>query len=60
MNNLIPIIEWLVDYHENPPRCCYTCLYYTQKECKKFKEVPPLDFKQEIDKCAAYRPKVPF
>lgn len=56
----IQIIEWLVDFQGEPPKCCYTCLHYSRDQCSKFKTSPPDDFKLEIDKCKEYTVNVPF
>jgi hypothetical protein len=56
----IQIIEWLIDMKGEPPKSCYTCLYYINKSCAKFQTNPPDDFKMEPEQCQEYEVTTPF
>ena len=62
MDNLIEIIEWNLSTKKDNPKtkCCYTCIYYTDGICIKFKESPPDDFKIKDNLCLEFIENTPF
>lgn len=65
MTNRPPEPEFLIQWRElmraGPPKCCFTCDYYTKEGvCDVYDSRPPDGFASSVDACEHWIIEIPF